>query len=92
MKDSPYRNRPIEENLKLFRNMKKGMYPENHCMLRLKIDMTHPMSAMRDPVAYRIRYKPHPHAGDKWCIYPTYDYTHCINDSLEHIDYSLCTL
>lgn len=58
----------------------------------MKIDMTHENPNMRDPVAYRIRYVPHPHAGDKWCIYPTYDYTHCINDSLENITHSLCTL
>lgn len=58
----------------------------------MKIDMTHENPNMRDPVAYRIRYVPHPHSGDKWCIYPTYDYTHCINDSLENITHSLCTL
>jgi len=58
----------------------------------MKIDMTHVNPNMRDPVAYRIRYVPHPHAGNKWCIYPTYDYTHCINDSLENITHSLCTL
>ncbi len=91
-KDSPYRNRPIEENLKMFRDMRKGKYEENEVCLRMKIDMQHDQAAMRDPVAYRIKYAAHPHVGDKWCIYPTYDYTHCVNDSLEHIDYSLCTL
>jgi len=90
--DSPYRNRSIEENLRLFEHMKQGRFVENECCLRMKIDMTHENPNMRDPVAYRIRYVPHPHAGDKWCIYPTYDYTHCINDSLENITHSLCTL
>jgi glutaminyl-tRNA synthetase len=72
--------------------MRQGRFEENECSLRMKIDMTHENPNMRDPVAYRIRYVPHPHAGDKWCIYPTYDYTHCINDSLENITHSLCTL
>jgi len=90
--DSPYRNRSIEENLKLFEMMRQGRFAENECCLRMKIDMTHENPNMRDPVAYRIRYVPHPHAGNKWCIYPTYDYTHCINDSLENITHSLCTL
>ena len=90
--DSPYRNRSIEENLRLFEQMRQGRFEENECSLRMKIDMTHENPNMRDPVAYRIRYVPHPHAGDKWCIYPTYDYTHCINDSLENITHSLCTL
>lgn len=61
-------------------------------ILRLKIDMTHTLSTMWDPVAYRIKYHPHPRTGDKWCIYPSYDYSHAVIDSLEHIDYSLCTL
>jgi glutaminyl-tRNA synthetase len=72
--------------------MRQGRFEENECCLRMKIDMTHVNPNMRDPVAYRIRYVPHPHAGDKWCIYPTYDYTHCINDSLENITHSCCTL
>lgn len=72
--------------------MRQGRFAENECCMRMKIDMTHENPNMRDPVAYRIRYVPHPHAGDKWCIYPTYDYTHCINDSLENITHSLCTL
>jgi glutaminyl-tRNA synthetase len=92
MIESPYRNRSVEENLKLFNSMRQGRFAENECCLRMKIDMTHVNPNMRDPVAYRIRYVPHPHAGDKWCIYPTYDYTHCINDSLENITHSLCTL
>mmetsp|Transcript_5230 Transcript_5230/g.3945 ORF Transcript_5230/g.3945 Transcript_5230/m.3945 type:complete len:220 (-) Transcript_5230:574-1233(-) len=72
--------------------MKEGRFEENHCCLRMKIDMGHENPCMRDPVAYRIRYVPHPHIGDKWCIYPTYDYTHCIVDSLENITHSLCSL
>jgi len=92
MIESPYRNRTVEENLKLFEHMRQGRFTENECCLRMKIDMQHVNPNMRDPVAYRIRYVPHPHAGNKWCIYPTYDYTHCINDSLENITHSLCTL
>ena len=90
--DSAYRNRSIEENLKLFLMMRQGRFEEKECCLRMKIDMKHNNPCMRDPVAYRIKYAPHPHAGDKWCIYPTYDYTHCLNDSLENITHSLCTL
>ena len=91
-KESPYRNRTVEENLKLFEQMKQGRFEEKEKCLRLKIDMKHDNPCMRDPVAYRIKYVPHPHAGDKWCIYPTYDFTHCLNDSLENITHSLCTL
>ena len=91
-RDSPYRNRTIEENLKLFNMMKQGRFEEKECCLRLKIDMQHANPCMRDPVAYRIKYVPHPHAGSDWCIYPTYDFTHCLNDSLENITHSLCTL
>lgn len=90
--DSPYRERSIDENLILFEQMRQGRMAENECCLRMKIDMKHVNPNMRDPVAYRIRYVPHPHAGEKWCIYPTYDYTHCINDSLENVTHSLCTL
>ena len=72
--------------------MKQGRFEENECSLRMKINMQHENPCMRDPVAYRIRYTPHPHAGDKWCIYPTYDYTHCLIDSLENVTHSLCTL
>lgn len=90
--DSPFRNRSVEENLKLFEMMRQGRFDEKECCLRMKIDMKHSNPCMRDPVAYRIKYAPHPHAGDKWCIYPTYDYTHCLNDSLENITHSLCTL
>lgn len=91
-KNSPYRDQTIEENLHLFEKMRVGYFDEGHCTLRLKIDMTHDNPNMRDPCAYRVRYTPHPHTGDMWCIYPTYDYTHCIVDSLENITYSLCTL
>lgn len=90
--DSPYRNRSVKENLKLFDNMRKGMYAEGEAILRMKIDMTHPNLAMRDPVAYRVLHTPHPHVGDEWCVYPSYDYTHCIVDSLEWVTHSLCTL
>lgn len=92
MVESPYRNRSIEENLELFEKMKNGYFEEGECTLRMKIKMDHDNPNMRDHVAYRIKYTPHPHAGDKWCIYPSYDYTHCICDSIEHITHSLCTL
>lgn len=89
---SPFRNRSVEDNLKEFERMRRGMYKEKEASLRLKFDLSSPNPNLWDPVAYRVRYKAHPHVGDKWCIYPTYDYTHCIVDSLEHIDYSICTL
>lgn len=90
--NSPHRETSIEENIKLFEKMRQGYFEEGECTLRLKIDMTHDNPNMRDPCAYRIRYTAHPHSGEKWCIYPTYDYTHCIVDSLENITHSLCTL
>lgn len=90
--ESPYRNRPIDENIKLFRDMRKGKFGEGEATLRMKIDMQHVNLAMRDPIAYRVLLAPHPHVGDKWCIYPSYDFTHCIVDSLEWITHSLCTL
>jgi glutaminyl-tRNA synthetase len=77
---------------RLFEDMRRGKIEENKATLRLKMNMNSPNPNMWDQIAYRIRFTPHPHAGDKWCIYPTYDYTHCIVDSLEHIDYSICTL
>lgn len=92
MKDSPYRNRSVEENLRLFEMMRQGRFDEGECCLRVKMDMKHENPNMRDFVAYRIRFVPHPHSGDKWCVYPTYDYTHCIVDSIENITHSLCTL
>lgn len=90
--DSPYRKRSVEENLKLFEAMRQGRMDEGECSLRVKMDMQHDNPNMRDFVAYRIRFVEHPMSGDKWCIYPTYDYTHCLVDSLENITHSLCTL
>lgn len=90
--ESPYRNRSVEENLRLFDDMRKGKYEEGEATLRIKIDMQHANLAMRDPVAYRVLHTSHPHVGDKWCVYPSYDYTHCIVDSLEWVTHSLCTL
>eukprot|EP01080_Neovahlkampfia_damariscottae_P004272 gene4272-7608_t len=86
--DSPFRNRPIEESLELFENMKKGKYEEGKLALRGKMYNAN----LRDPVFYRIKYKNHHISGDKWCIYPSYDFTHCIVDSIENITHSLCTL
>ena len=90
--NSPYRDRSTEENLDLFRRMKAGEYPDGAHVLRAKIDMTSPNINLRDPVIYRIRHVHHHRTGDKWCIYPMYDYTHCISDALERITHSLCTL
>jgi len=89
---SPWRDRSVEENLKMFASMRSGKFRESEATLRMKIDITHKNPTMWDPVAYRIKFEPHPHVGDKWCIYPSYDFTHCLVDSLEHISYSLCTL
>jgi len=89
---SPWRDRPIEESLRLFEDMRKGKFAEGEATLRMKQDLTSNNPCMWDHVAYRIRYVPHPHAGDKWCIYPSYDFTHCICDSLENITHSLCSL
>ena len=72
--------------------MRQGRFVEGECSMRMKMDMQHDNPCMRDSVAYRIRYTAHPHSGDKWCIYPTYDYTHCLVDSIENITHSLCTL
>ncbi|MCR5663144.1 MAG: glutamine--tRNA ligase/YqeY domain fusion protein [bacterium] len=91
-KNSPYRDRTVEENLDLFRRMKAGEFPDGSRVLRAKIDMAHPNIVMRDPTIYRIRRMTHPHVGDKWCIYPIYDFTHCLSDSIEGITHSLCTL
>lgn len=91
-KDSPYRDRSVDENLELFRGMRDGKFKEGEHILRLKIDMSSPNINMRDPAIYRIRYATHHQTGDKWCIYPMYDYTHCISDSLEGITHSLCDL
>src|SRR5215470_649492 len=89
---SPYRNRSVEENLDLFRRMKAGEFPDGAHVLRLKIDLASPNINMRDPAIYRIRHASHHRTGDKWCIYPLYDYTHCISDALEGITHSICTL
>ncbi len=91
-KESPYRNRTVEENLELFERMKRGEFKEGEKTLRAKIDMSSPNLNMRDPVIYRIKYTPHPRTGKKWCIYPTYDFAHCLSDSIEGITHSLCTL
>lgn len=91
-KDSPYRNRPISENLDLFCKMKNGELPEGKCILRAKIDMSHGNMHMRDPPLYRIRFHPHPRTGTKWCIYPIYDFAHGQSDSIENITHSICTL
>jgi len=90
--NSPYRERPIEENLDLFRRMRAGEFPDGVHVLRAKIDMASPNINLRDPIIYRIRHIHHQRTGDKWCIYPMYDYTHCISDALERITHSLCTL
>ncbi|TDR82093.1 glutamine--tRNA ligase/YqeY domain fusion protein [Paludibacterium purpuratum] len=91
-RDSPYRNRTVAENLDLFTRMKNGEFPDGSRTLRLKIDMASGNVNLRDPVIYRIRRVHHHRTGDKWCIYPMYDYTHCISDALEGITHSLCTL
>ncbi len=91
-KNSPYRDRTIEENLDLFERMKNGEFPEGSRTLRAKIDMSHPNILMRDPVMYRIIFESHHRTGDKWCIYPTYDWTHGQSDSIEGITHSICTL
>ena len=91
-KDSPYRNRSVEENLRLFREMKAGKYADGEKVLRAKIDMAHPNMMFRDPILYRIKHAHHHRTGDKWCIYPMYDYTHGQCDSIEHITHSICTL
>ncbi|XP_042033189.1 glutamine--tRNA ligase, cytoplasmic-like isoform X2 [Salvia splendens] len=90
--NSPWRDRPTEESLKLFDDMKKGLVEEGKATLRMKQDMQSDNFNMYDLIAYRIKFTPHPHAGDKWCIYPSYDYAHCVVDSLENITHSLCTL
>lgn len=91
-KDSPYRERSIEENLTLFENMRNGEFKEGECVLRAKIDMASPNLNLRDPVLYRILHAPHPRTGDKWCIYPMYDFAHGQSDSIEGITHSICTL
>ena len=91
-KESPYRNRSIEENLRLFEEMKEGKYQDGEKVLRAKIDMASPNINMRDPVIYRVAHMHHHNTGDKWCIYPMYDFAHPIEDAVEHITHSICTL
>ncbi|ABV36144.1 glutaminyl-tRNA synthetase [Shewanella sediminis HAW-EB3] len=91
-KNSPYRDTSVQENLELFEKMRKGEFKEGECALRAKIDMASSFMCMRDPVIYRIRFAHHHQSGDKWCIYPMYDFTHCISDAIENISHSLCTL
>jgi glutaminyl-tRNA synthetase len=91
-RNSPYRDRSVEENLELFDRMKNGEFPDGSRTLRAKIDMAHPNLNMRDPVMYRILHAVHPHVGDKWCIYPMYDWAHGQSDSIERITHSICTL
>uniref|UniRef100_UPI00402A7928 glutamine--tRNA ligase n=1 Tax=Succinivibrio sp. TaxID=2053619 RepID=UPI00402A7928 len=91
-KESPYRNRTVDENLALFEKMKNGEFKEGQACLRAKIDMSSPFICMRDPVIYRIRFAEHAITKDKWCIYPMYDFTHCISDAIEGITHSICTL
>ena len=90
--NSPYRETPVADNLKHFAAMTAGEYKEGECSLRAKIDMASPFICMRDPVIYRVRFAQHHQTGDKWCVYPMYDFTHCISDALEGITHSLCTL
>lgn len=90
--NSPYRDRSVEENLQLFDEMRQGVHPDGHCVLRAKIDMAHPNMHMRDPLIYRIKRSHHHRTGDDWCIYPMYDFAHGQSDSIEGITHSLCTL
>ena len=91
-RESPYRNRPVAENLDLFRRMRAGEFPEGSRVLRAKIDMASPNLNMRDPVIYRIMHVPHHRTGDKWCIYPKYDFAHPLSDAIEGITHSVCSL
>ena len=91
-KESPYRNRSVEENLELFENMKNGMYADGEKVLRAKIDMAAANINMRDPIIYRVAHISHHRTGDKWCIYPMYDFAHPIEDAIEGVSHSICTL
>ncbi len=91
-KESPYRNRPVEENLDLFERMRAGEFEDGAYVLRAKIDMASPNLNMRDPTLYRIRRASHHRTGDQWCIYPMYDFAHSLSDALEGITHSICTL
>jgi len=91
-KNSPYRDSSVEQNLQNFRQMRGGEFKENQCVLRAKIDMTSSFMCMRDPALYRIKFETHHQTGDSWCIYPMYDFAHCISDAIEGVTHSLCTL
>ena len=91
-RNSPYRNRSVKENLDLFERMKKGEFKDGEHTLRAKIDMNSGNMNMRDPLIYRIRHKSHPVTGNKWCIYPLYDFTHGLSDAIEGVTHSTCTL
>ena len=91
-RDSPYRERAVAENLELFGRMREGEFEPGHCVLRAKIDMASPVLTMRDPILYRIQKATHHRTGDRWAIYPMYDFAHCLSDSIEGITHSLCTL
>ena len=91
-KESPYRERSVEENLKLFEEMKEGKYADGEKVLRAKIDMASPNINMRDPIIYRVAHMTHHRTGDEWCIYPMYDFAHPIEDAVEGITHSICTL
>ena len=91
-KESPYRDRSVEENLKLFHEMRDGKYPDGAMVLRAKIDMSSPNINMRDPVIYRIAHQPHHNTGDKWCVYPMYDFAHPLEDAIEGVTHSICTM
>ena len=91
-RNSPYRDRPVEENLDLFRRMRAGEFPDGARVLRAKIDMASPNMNLRDPTLYRIRHVAHHRTGDRWCIYPMYDYAHPLSDSIERVTHSLCSL
>jgi len=90
--NSPYRDRSVEENLQLFADMKAGKYADGEKVLRAKIDMAHPNLLLRDPIMYRIKHAHHHRTGDKWCLYPMYDFAHGQSDSIENITHSICTL
>jgi len=91
-RDSPWRDRPAEESVRLFEEMRRGLWAEGSAVLRMRQDPRNDNYNMFDLVAYRIKFAPHPHAGDAWCVYPSYDFTHAINDALENVSHSLCTL
>lgn len=91
-KNSPHRDSSVEDNLAFFDKMKKGEFKEGECVLRAKIDMTSSFMCLRDPILYRVRFAHHHQTGDKWCIYPMYDFTHCLSDAIEGVTHSLCTL